>query len=131
MTTVRVLLCDDVAELRELTRLGLEEHPAIEVVGEAADAKTGLAQVTALMPDLVLLDLSMPGMDGLEAIPLMREAKPDLGIIVFSGFASDPMERVATRLGADRYVQKGESFDRLQSLAMTVAGERRNGYHHR
>lgn len=128
MATVRVLLCDDVAELRELTRLGLEEHPSIEVVGEAGDARTGLAQVAALMPDLVLLDLSMPGMDGLEAIPLLREVKPDLGIIVLSGFAADPMERVATRLGADRYVQKGESFERLQGLALQVAGERRNGH---
>src|SRR5256885_1111711 len=71
---VSVLLCDDVPELRELTRYGLEEDPSLRVVGEAGDGESGLKLTQELKPDVVLLDLSMPGMDGLEAIPLMRAA---------------------------------------------------------
>ncbi len=122
--TVRVVLCDDVRELRELTRIGLEEDPGLEVVGEAGDAAAGIEEVSRLRPDIVLLDLSMPGMDGLEAIPLMRERHPGLGIIVFSGFAQSRVAEVAENLGADRYVQKGVSFDVLRQAAIAVARER-------
>ena len=74
---IRVFLVDDVPELRLLVRLTLEEDPAIEVVGEASNGREGVEGVGATRPDVVLLDLSMPDMDGLEAIPLMRESAPD------------------------------------------------------
>ena len=122
---LRVLLCDDVPALRELTRLGLEDGPGLKVVGEAGDAAAGIEAVSRLRPDVVLLDLSMPGMDGLEAIPLMRERHRALGIVVFSNFAEALMADAAKDLGADRYVQKGEDFTALRAVAFSVARERR------
>src|SRR5881409_1837942 len=88
---IRIFLCDDVPELRALLRFGLEEDASLRVVGEAGDAQTAIDQAGSLRPDVMLLDLSMPGMDGLEAIPRLGEATPEMAIVVFSGFASDRM----------------------------------------
>ena len=121
---LRVVLCDDVPALRELTRFAIE-GPGLEVVGEAGDAAAGIEAVTRLRPDVVLLDLSMPGMDGLEAIPIMRERHRDLGIVVFSAFTEVRMADVVKGSGADRYVQKGENFAVLRAAAFSVARERR------
>src|SRR5947209_14562084 len=81
---IRIFLCDDVPELRTLLRYGLEEDPGLKVVGEAGDAQTAIAQVRELQPDVVLLDLSMPGMDGLEAIPHLMGAAPGGVVVIFS-----------------------------------------------
>jgi len=73
LTSVRVVLVDDTPSLRMLTRLTLD-GTGFDVVGEAGDGQAGVELVTDLQPDLVLLDLAMPVMDGLEAMPLMRAA---------------------------------------------------------
>ena len=119
-----MVLCDDAAQLRELTRYGLEQTSVVRVVGEAGDAATGIRRTAELRPDCVLLDLSMPGMDGLEAIPLLREASPETAIVVFSGFAAERLEPTALELGADRYVQKGSDFDDLRRAVIAACGER-------
>jgi DNA-binding NarL/FixJ family response regulator len=121
---LRVVLCDDVALLRELTRHGLEEDPRLEVVGEAGEAEGGIRCTSELLPDAILLDLSMPGMDGLEAIPLIRAASPDTAIVVFSGFSADRLGPQAIGLGADRYVQKGTAFHELREILLDVCRER-------
>ena len=113
---VRAYLCDDVPSLRSLVRLVLEEDPALSVVGEAGDARTAIREIGALQPDVVLLDLSMPGMDGLEALPLIREAAPEVCVIVFSGFTVERMAAVARAAGADHYVTKGEELDALREM---------------
>lgn len=110
-----VVLCDDVPELRTLMRFGLEEEGDLRIVGEAGEATTGLEVVTAEQPDAVLLDLSMPGIDGLQAIPLLRAAAPATVIVVFSGFAADRMEALARQVGADRYVEKGAPMEVVRS----------------
>jgi DNA-binding NarL/FixJ family response regulator len=120
--TIRIFLCDDVPELRALLRYGLEEDSDLQVVGEAGDAPTGITAVGELRPDVVLLDLSMPGMDGLEAIPLLLEASPDTRIVVFSGFAADRLRQSALALGAMRYVEKGESLEQVRATVREVAG---------
>jgi len=119
---IRIFLCDDVPELRALLRYGLQEDPGLEVVGEAGDALAGIKAVAQLRPDVVLLDLSMPGMDGLEAIPLMREASPESVIVVFSGFAADRMRDTALELGAARYMEKGEPLERVREVVRELAG---------
>jgi len=117
---IRIFLCDDVPELRALLRFGLEADPLLKIVGEAGDATEAVAKAAELQPDVVLLDLSMPGMDGLEAIPLLRDAAPDSAIVVFSGFAAERMAGPALELGAARYVEKGEPLERVREVVHEV-----------
>jgi DNA-binding NarL/FixJ family response regulator len=117
---IRIFLCDDVPELRALLRYGLEEDPALHVVGEAGDARDAIDRAGELAPDIVLLDLSMPGMDGLEAIPLLRAATPAAGIVVFSGFAAERMAAPALERGADHYIEKGEPLERVRAAVREV-----------
>ncbi len=123
---IRVFLCDDVPELRMLLRFAIEEEGDMRVVGEAGDAATGIERVSELQPDIVLLDLSMPGMDGLEAIPRIQQVSPHTGIVVFSGFAADRMSLPALALGADRYLEKGEPLEAVRDTVREVAGARRS-----
>ena len=73
---IRVVLCDDTRDIRLLLSLALELAGGFEVVGEAADGSEAIAQVTAHQPDVVLLDLAMPVLDGLQALPHIRERAP-------------------------------------------------------
>src|SRR4051794_39169416 len=100
------MLVDDVPELRLLVRLTLEEDPAIDVVGEASNGREAVALAAELAPDLVLLDLSMPDMDGLEAIPLLREASPSARVVVLSGHEAGRVSLEALDQGASRYINK-------------------------
>lgn len=115
--TIRVFLCDDVQAFRTLMRYTLEEDPAVQVVGEAADGRAGVDGVAETRPDVVLLDLAMPVLDGLEAIPLMLEAAPEVKIIGLSGFTSDRMEQAMLAHGAAAYLEKGAD---LEVIAATV-----------
>ena len=122
---IAVVLCDDVPQLRVLLRYALEEEGDIEVVGEAGDGAAGVRLVTDLDPDAVLLDLSMPGMDGLEAIPRIREATQRAAIVVFSGFAAERMSDEALRLGADRYIEKGAPLEDVRTVVREAVQARR------
>jgi DNA-binding NarL/FixJ family response regulator len=86
----------------------------VRVVGDAGDPETALREIAALQPDVVVLDLAMPEMDGLEALPLIRAAAPDGCVVVFSGFAEGRMGPIALAHGAARYVQKGEDLAELR-----------------
>lgn len=108
----RVVLVDDTRDLRELLRMALERHEFV-VVGEGADGREGIEAVRTHSPDLVLLDLAMPEMDGLQALPVMREACPTAKIVVLSGFGASQMTREALAIGADGYLQKGAALNRI------------------
>src|SRR3712207_5097808 len=103
----RVLLADDTPEIRLLVRMALELEGGFEIVGEAGDGAQALHIADDQRPDAVVLDLAMPVMDGLEAIPQVRKATPDTKIHVLSGFNSAQMEREALSVGADAYLEKG------------------------
>jgi DNA-binding NarL/FixJ family response regulator len=120
-TTIRVFLVDDVTELRALLRLALEEDRDIEIVGEAANGRDGVEGVADAQPDVVLLDLSMPDMDGLEAIPLMRERAPDTRLVVLSGHEAGRVSLEALHQGATRYVTKASDFETIRSAVRDVA----------
>ena len=111
---VRIVVCDDVAEMRALLRVALEEDPTLTVVGEAGDGAAGVEVVRELQPDVVVLDLSMPGLDGFEAIPLIHDVAPDASIVVFSGYAAAEIAERALALDATQYVQKGEPMESVR-----------------
>jgi DNA-binding NarL/FixJ family response regulator len=111
--SIRVLLCDDVAAFRSLLRYSLEDVEGIEVVGEAANGSEGIRQVSDLQPDVILLDLSMPGCDGLEAIPVMRTRSPHTKIVALSGFTADRMAEPVLARGARAYIEKGADMSEI------------------
>jgi len=119
-----VFLVDDVPELRELIRFGMEEGSEFEVVGEAGDGRTALEGIERTHPTVVLLDLSMPDMDGLEAIPEIRALEPGIAIIVLSGFSADRMARAAEERGADGYVEKGTPIAELREVTLKAVAHR-------
>jgi DNA-binding NarL/FixJ family response regulator len=124
---IEVVICDDVAEMRTVLCETLEEDGRVTVVGQADNGRDGVRLAAELQPDVVLLDLSMPELDGLEAIPLIASAAPRSGIVIFTGFAADRLSSLALSLGADRYVEKGGPLEDLLAAVYEVAASRRDG----
>jgi DNA-binding NarL/FixJ family response regulator len=122
---ISVFVVDDVAELRELIRYGIEEDPSFEVVGEAGDGRSAIEGIAEARPKAVLLDLSMPDMDGLEAIPEIRRIDPDVAIVVLSGFSVDRMGKPARKRGADGYIEKGTPIAELREATRRAVDARR------
>jgi DNA-binding NarL/FixJ family response regulator len=106
---LRLVLVDDAVDLRELMGFALERCGAFTVVGEAADGEEGLRVIEDLRPDVVLLDVAMPVMDGLEMLSLARPLCPASAFIVYSAHPSSRLAQLALDLGADAYLQKGAS----------------------
>ncbi|MXG89736.1 ATP-binding response regulator [Nocardioides flavescens] len=116
----RVVIIDDTFDLRELLRIALTRG-GMEIVGEAGDGLAGIEAVRTERPDVVLLDLSMPVMDGLEALPSIRRLVPSAKIIVLSGFGATQMSERALATGADGYLQKGMSLKRILEHVQEIA----------
>jgi DNA-binding NarL/FixJ family response regulator len=122
---ISVFLVDDVPELRELIRYGMEEDPGFEIVGEAGDGRSALEGIAERRPAAVLLDLSMPDMNGFEAIPEIRESDPDVAIVVLSGFSADRMKARSIERGADGYIEKGTPIQELRDATRDAVAARR------
>ena len=116
----RVLLVDDSDDLRMLLRIKLESWEQYHVVGEAADGESAVALAEEHQPDLVMLDLAMPKMDGLQALPLIRDAVDGVRVIVLSGFDHHVMSTKAAAAGADGYLEKGVPMEELASTIEAV-----------
>lgn len=119
--SLRLLVVDDHPTIRRLVSLRLSTEPDLEVVGEAADGAAALELAEALRPDVVLLDLSMPVMDGLEALPRLRSLLPAARLVVLSGFDQVAIRERVSTLGADAYVEKGSSLDLLVEVIRGAA----------
>jgi signal transduction histidine kinase len=126
---VRVVIIDDTADLRDLLRVALG-HGGMCVVGEAGDGLAGIEAVRTSRPDVILLDLSMPVMDGLEALPHVRALAPEARIIVLSGFGATQMTERALEAGADGYLQKGASLGRILDYIRDIIASRPVGPAH-
>lgn len=103
---IRVLIVDDHAIVRQGLRLMLESQPHIEVVGEAESSEAAIELVMQARPDVVLMDLLMPGMDGVEGIQRIRMVAPDTRVLVLSSVLEDNLVRRAIQAGAYGYILK-------------------------
>jgi DNA-binding NarL/FixJ family response regulator len=122
-----VVLVDDTPDVRALVRRALERNGGLRVVAEAGDGSAGLEAVRRHQPDAVLLDIAMPVMDGLEALPLIREASPQTTVIMLSGFGADQMVEKAMDAGAAGYIQKGRPMRELVSQVHTLLSDGEGG----
>jgi DNA-binding NarL/FixJ family response regulator len=103
---VGLLIVDDDASMRDLLRLTFELHPEFEVLGEAANGSEAVAAAETHKPDAVILDVMMPGIDGLEALPRILAVAPQTKIIVFSAYATVPIVQQALEAGASLVLEK-------------------------
>lgn len=118
---IRILIADDHAIVREGLRALLATEPGLELVGEANDGAQAVSKAHALKPDVILLDLMMPRMDGVEAILAIKKDWPEARIIVLTSFSDDEKVFSAIRSGALGYLLKDSSPNDLLSAIRTVA----------
>ncbi|KUJ68941.1 LuxR family transcriptional regulator [Streptomyces albus subsp. albus] len=117
---MRVLLVDDHQVVRRGLRTFLEVQDDIEVVGEAADGEEGVARAAELRPDVILMDVKMPGMDGVEALRRLREADSPARVLVVTSFTEQRTVVPALRAGAAGYVYKDVDPDALAGAIRSV-----------
>jgi len=123
--TIEILIVDDQALFRSGLAMILGEDPRVSVVGQACDGSDALAKVAALEPDIVLMDLKMPQMDGIAATIALSESHPDVKVIILSTYEADSYVLQALRAGARGYVLKDSRPDAIISSIVAVqAGER-------
>jgi DNA-binding NarL/FixJ family response regulator len=115
-------LVDDVEDLRALLRVLLLQDGRFEIVGEAANGEEAIAASRRSQPDVIVLDLAMPIMDGLTALPGLREAAPHARIVVLSGMPTEQMGPAAIDAGAVGYLEKGRDIPSLASDIFELAG---------
>jgi DNA-binding NarL/FixJ family response regulator len=117
---VRLLLVDDHPVVRQGLRTFLETRADFDVVGEAGDGETAVADAARLQPDVILMDLVMPGVDGLEAIRRIRAADPSARILVLTSFASADQVLPALRAGAAGYLLKDAAPAEVEAAIRAV-----------
>ena len=118
--TVRTLLVDDVPELRVLLRASLEDSGSFAVVGEAENGVEAVEYAERHKPDLVLLDVSMPCRDGMEALPQILEVSPGSRVVMLSSVEAERLRPTALERGASAYLEKGIDPERLVEELLAV-----------
>jgi DNA-binding NarL/FixJ family response regulator len=123
MPSIRIVLVDDHEVARRALRSVLRANPNIEVVGEAAEGKEALKKVEELKPDIVLLDISLPDISGIEVAPGIRNTSPESRIIFVSQHISIPLAKDALQGGAYGYVVKSDAgLDLLAAIEAAHEG---------
>jgi DNA-binding NarL/FixJ family response regulator len=121
-SAIRVLIADDHGVVREGLRAVLGPEPDMEVVGEAATGKDVVERATELGPDVILMDIQMPELNGIEATRRILEANPEVGVVVLTMFEDDDSVFSAMRAGARGYVLKGAPPSEILKVLRAVAG---------
>ncbi len=122
--TIRVLLVDDHRLLREALRAVLEKVADIEVVGEAGDARAALERCRALEPDVAVIDIGLPDLNGMELTARLREADTDLRVVALSAYADKRFVTEMLRSGASAYVVKAAAGTELvRAIHAVTAGQ--------
>jgi DNA-binding NarL/FixJ family response regulator len=109
---VKVLIADDSTQIRERIIKLLSAVPNIEIAGEAIDGIETAVLVRKTHPDVVILDLQMPKLSGLEILPRIKEIIPPPVIVVLTNFSTSPMKAMCTRKGADFFFDKSTEFEK-------------------
>lgn len=120
MNKIRVFLADDHLILREGIRLLLEKVPDIEMVGEAGEGGEAVAKVEQLVPDVVLMDITMPGLNGLEATRQIKQKNPQVKVLILTMHETDQYLSQMLRAGASGYVVKTTATSELISAVRAV-----------
>lgn len=123
MNHLRTLVVDDVADFRLLLRSMLEERTECEVVGEASDGLQAVVKAEQLQPDLVLLDLGLPTINGIEVARRIRKLSPKSKILFVTQNSSRELAQGALRMGANGYLLKAEATDLPLAVETVIRGE--------
>jgi len=116
----RVLICDDHWIVRQAIRGRLDEIPGFEVVAEVGDGESVMSAVREHRPDLVLIDVEMPGMNGIEAMARVLSRWPEVRVLVFTAHEEDALVRLAAREGAAGFLVKSADMDQIREACETV-----------
>jgi DNA-binding NarL/FixJ family response regulator len=119
---IRIVVVDDHPIVRQGLVATLDDETDFQVVGAASSAEEAVGLAEQQQPEVILLDLELPGMSGVEAIPRLREASPDARILVFTAYDTDERVLSAVRAGAGGYLLKGAAVTEIASAIRTVAG---------
>ncbi len=111
---MRVLLADDHAIVRQGLRALIESDGTARVIGEAKDGREAVYLAEKLVPDVTIMDIAMPGLNGLEAVRQIKERFPEIKVIILSMYVEDIYVYQALRTGADGYVLKSSAFEELK-----------------
>jgi DNA-binding NarL/FixJ family response regulator len=122
MQVIRVLVVDDNAGLRRRLEEFLSAEPDIEVVGEAADGEQAILKARELQPDVVLMDVRMPGINGLDATRELKNEMPEVKVIMLSRFDLEEYREAARERGASGYVAKSDLVEELLPAIRRVVG---------
>jgi DNA-binding NarL/FixJ family response regulator len=106
----RILIVEDEISIRNAVRVFLEHQPRFEVCGEAANGAEAVEKASALKPDLIILDLSMPHMNGIEAASLLRSRMPNTPVVVYTMFGDVLGKQLAAALGVAAIVSKSDGL---------------------
>ena len=109
----RLLIADDSSTVRDVLRIFLEQRTSLEICGEAADGQEAVEKAMALRPDLVLLDYSMPKMNGAEAASVLKRLIPEIHIILFTMYSEDIGRSVMSAIGVDAVLSKPDGLAAL------------------
>jgi len=124
MKKLKILLADDHKMLREGLRVLLDSQPGMRVVGEAAGGKEALEQAGELKPDVVVMDLSMPGLNGLQATAMLRTKYPAIKVVVLTAHEDESYLTQLCKAGASGYVLKRSAGEQLvQAIRTAVLGQ--------
>lgn len=118
---ITVVVIDDHELLIDAVERSLRSHPSLQVVGRARDISGGVAVVSELQPDIVVLDLRLPDGSGIDAIAVLKHAAPDVEIVVLTGFADSASLARALEAGCAGFVSKGDRLDELITAVEAVA----------
>jgi DNA-binding NarL/FixJ family response regulator len=121
---VRILIADDHALIREGTRGVIAQQPGWEVCGQASTGREAVAQAIALKPDVVIIDMTMPELNGLEAAFQIKRALPETEIAMLSGYASEDLIRSAFEAGVKSFIVKTETEQFLVEAVRALASHR-------